>query len=147
MTCSIIQEFIIILLFWNKSLWFLNLDIYWILINVQFQKTQQNVQNAFFKKSDFTFFKTDSITGVIIVLVKKLKKNIFIFWKNVIRIFGHLFFDTKKMCQKISKTHKITGFFYLQYCKLKYSTKTLKKCDLSDTKNVCQTFSKIVKKH
>ena len=55
---------------------------FWILINVQNEKTQQNVQNAFFKKTSFYVLKTDSITGLIIVFIKKLKKNIFIFQKT-----------------------------------------------------------------
>jgi hypothetical protein len=49
------------------------------------------------------------------------------------------------MCQKFLKMRKTYGFFYLQYCKLKKNVKTLKKHELSDTKNVCQNFSKTVK--
>jgi hypothetical protein len=82
LTCSIIQEFIVL----KQKIVIFKFGHFWILINVQNEKTQQNVQNAFFKKPDFTFFKTDSINGLTIVFIKKMKKNIFIFQKT---LFGH----------------------------------------------------------
>jgi hypothetical protein len=62
-----------------------------------FKKLNKMFKMHFFLKPDFTFYKTDSIIGLIIVFCKKVEKKYFYFSKNVIWTF--LFFDT--VCFKV----------------------------------------------
>ncbi len=56
------------------------------------KKLNKMFKMHFFKKPDFTFFKTNSINGIVIVFIKNMKKNIFIFEKT---LFGHFYFLTQ----------------------------------------------------
>jgi hypothetical protein len=55
---------------------------FWILINVQNKKTQQNVQNAFFQKTRFYVFQNQQHNWCHNCSCKKVEKKYFYFLKK-----------------------------------------------------------------
>jgi len=78
------------------------------------KKLNKMFKMHFCLKQDFTFFKTDSINGFIIVFIKKMKKNIVIFQKT---LFGHFYFLTQ------FESNCVIFIFYFQKTLIKIPTK------------------------
>ena len=70
------------------------------------KKLNKMFKMHFFLKPDFTFFKPDSIIGVVIVFEKKLKKNNFIFEKMLFLFLDIYLSDTKKCVKNFQKPIK-----------------------------------------